>query len=58
MIANYFIDRNTSGFVGGLNNKVKVLKRRCYGIFKLKHLFQRLHLDTSGYQLLLGKSAC
>jgi transposase len=57
MIANYFIDRNTSGFVEGLNNKVKVLKRRCYGIFNLKYLFQRLHLDISRCQLLLGKSA-
>ena len=50
-IANYFIQRQTSGFVEGLNNKIKVLKRRCYGIFNLNHLFQRLHLDLSGYQL-------
>lgn len=57
-IANYFIDRNTSGFVEGLNNKAKVLKRRCYGIFNLKHFFQRLHLDISGYGILLGNSVC
>lgn len=57
-IANYFIDRNSSGFIEGLNNKIKVLKRRCYGIFNAKHLFQRLYLDISGYSLLLGKSAC
>lgn len=50
-IANYFIERQTSGFVEGLNNKIKVLKRRCYGIFNLKHMFQRLHLDISGYRL-------
>jgi transposase len=56
-IANYFIDRNSSGFVEGFNNKVKVLKRRCYGIFNLKHFFQRLHLDVSGYSIFLGKSA-
>ena len=36
------------GFVEGFNNKVKVLKRRCYGIFNLKHLFQRIFLDFSG----------
>jgi transposase len=48
-VINYFIDRKSSGFVEGLNNKVKVLKRRCYGIFNLKHFFQRLHLDISGY---------
>lgn len=50
-IANYFINRHTSGFVEGFNNKIKVLKRRCYGILNLKHLFQRLCLDTSGYDL-------
>jgi transposase len=57
-VINYFIDRNSSGFVEGLNNKVKVLKRRCYGIFNLKHFFQRLHLDISGYHILLGYSSC
>jgi transposase len=50
-ILNYFIDRNSSGFVEGFNNKLKVLKRRCYGIFNLKHLFQRLYLDLEGYRL-------
>jgi len=30
-ITNYFINRQTSGFVEGLNNKIKVIKRRCYG---------------------------
>jgi transposase len=57
-VVNYFIDRNSSGFVEGLNNKVKVLKRRCYGIFNLKHFFQRLHLDISGYDILLKNSSC
>ena len=37
------------GFVEGFNNKLKVMKRRCYGILNLKHLFQRLVLDTIGY---------
>ncbi|MEE4378966.1 MAG: ISL3 family transposase [Candidatus Competibacteraceae bacterium] len=50
-ITNYFLDRQTSGFVEGFNNKIKVLKRRCYGLFNLTHLFQRLHLDLNGYQL-------
>ncbi len=50
-IANYFVDRNTSAFVEGLNNKIKVLKRRCYGIYDLKHFFQRLFLDISGCEL-------
>jgi len=50
-ITNYFIHRENSGFVEGFNNKVKILKRRCYGIFNLKHLFQRIYLDLHGYRL-------
>jgi len=50
-ITNYFHDRHTSGFVEGLNNKIKVLKRRCYGICNIKHLFQRIYLDLAGYRL-------
>lgn len=50
-ITNFFIQRENSGFVEGLNNKVKVLKRRCYGIFNLEHLFQRIFLDLHGYRL-------
>jgi transposase len=50
-ITNYFLNRHTSGFVEGLNNKIKVLKRRCYGILNLDHLFQRLFLDLEGYRL-------
>ena len=47
-ILNYFQDRITSGFVEGLNNKIKTLKRRCYGIKKVSTLFQRLWLDLEG----------
>ena len=54
-IANYFLDRQTSGFVEGFNNKLKVIKRRCYGILNVKHLFQRIHLDLSGYALFAWK---
>ena len=50
-IINFFVHREKSGFVEGFNNKVKVLKRRCYGIFNLTHLFQRIYLDLSGYRL-------
>nr|QNO55215.1 hypothetical protein MHJDHPNH_00017 [Methanosarcinales archaeon ANME-1 ERB7] len=50
-ITNYFINRQTSGFVEGFNNKIKVIKRRCYGILNVKHLFQRIHLDLEGYSL-------
>jgi transposase len=50
-ITNYFMGRQTSGFVEGFNNRVKVLKRRCDGIFNVGSLFQRLTLDLHGYQL-------
>ena len=48
-ITNYFIDRKNSGFVEGLNNKVKLIKRRCYGMLNLTHFFQRISLDLLGY---------
>jgi len=49
-ITNYFIDRANSGFVEGFNNKVKVLKRRCYGLYNLRHFFQCIFLDLDGYR--------
>lgn len=50
-IANYFKSRKSSGFVEGLNNKIKVTKRRCYGLFSCESLFQRLFLDLKGYDV-------
>ena len=49
-IVNYFSGRFSSGFVEGLNNKIKTTKRRCYGILKTTTLFQRLYLDIEGYR--------
>ena len=49
-ITNYFVARKNSGFVEGLNNKIKVVKRRCDGIFNVGHLFQRLFIDLTGYE--------
>jgi transposase len=50
LITNYFINRSSSGWVEGLNNKIKVLKRRSYGIKNLASLFRRIWLDLKGYQ--------
>lgn len=50
-ITNYFIDRRNSGFVEGLNNKIKVLKRRCYGLSNLRRLYQRVYIDLCGYRV-------
>jgi transposase len=49
-IANEVQGRQTSGLVEGFNHRVQVLKRRCYGIFDVGRLFQRLTLDLHGYQ--------
>jgi len=46
-----FIQCQTHAFVEGFNNRVKVLKRRCYSIFNIKHLFQRIYPDLRGYRL-------
>jgi transposase len=56
-ITNYFLEGHNSGFVEGFNNRVKVLKRRCYGIFGTCRIFQRLILDTQGYQRFRQVSA-
>lgn len=50
-ITNYFVAGESSGFVEGFNNKIRVLTRRSYGLFNLDHLFQRLYLDLEGYRL-------
>ncbi len=54
-ITNYFLNRHNSGFVEGLNNKIKVIKRRCYGILNRQHLFQRIALDVAGHTKKAGK---
>jgi transposase len=50
-IANYFVKRLSSGFVEGFNNKIKTIKRRCYGLTHVAHLFQRIYLDLQGFRL-------
>ena len=49
-ITNYFHSHQTSGFVEGFNNKLKVLKRRCYGMTNTIRLFHLLTLDLEGYR--------
>jgi len=56
-IVQYFNGRHNSGFVEGFNNKIKVIKRRCYGIFDENSLFRRLFLDTEGYGKYLPRLA-
>jgi transposase len=47
-ITNDFISRLSSGWVEGLNNKIKVLKQRCYGLGNIGNLFRRICLDLNG----------
>jgi transposase len=49
-IANYFDKRANSGFVEGVNNKLKTITRRSYGLKRVDSLFRRLWLDINGYQ--------
>ena len=53
-IANYFRQRANSGFVEGLNNKLKTITRRSYGLQRVDSLFRRLWLDTRGRKLFLA----
>ncbi len=46
-LTNHVINRQTDGF----NDRIKVIKRSCYGILNVKHLFQRIHLNRGGYSL-------
>ena len=50
LITHYFISRSSSGWVEGLNNKIKALKRRSYGVKNLGNLFRRIWLDLRGHE--------
>jgi transposase len=53
-IANYFDTRANSGFVEGINNKLKTITRRSYGLKRVDSLFRRLWLDLTGYKHLFA----
>jgi transposase len=46
-ILAYFDDRKTSGPVEGLNNKARVVTKRCYGVKDTNTLWSRLCLDVN-----------
>jgi len=50
-ILNDFEGGHNSGFIEGLNNKLKWLKRRCFGLDAPTELFRRLWLDIEGPRL-------
>jgi transposase len=53
-IANYFDKRASSGFVEGINNKLKTITRRSYGLKRVDSLFRRLWLDLNGYRKFIA----
>jgi transposase len=46
-ILNYFEARQTSGPVEGINNKARVIVKRCYGLMSAESLWTRLVLDLN-----------
>ncbi len=55
-ILAYFEERKSSGVVEGLNNKARVITKRCYGVKKAKTLWQRLCLDINIAAQVLQRS--
>jgi transposase len=55
LIANYFDRRASSGFVEGVNNKLKTITRRSYGLKRVDTLFRRLWLDLCGYRYFFAR---
>lgn len=53
-ILAYFMHRRTSGPVEGINNKVRVVMRRGYGIRRLPTLWSRLVLDVNWASRKIG----
>jgi transposase len=47
-ILNYFNEHITSGLVEGLNNKIKLIKRRAYGFRNFEHFRLRLLVECDG----------
>jgi len=52
-ILNYFMYRHSSGPVEGLNNKIKVIKRRCFGFRNITYFAKRIFLDVNYKPILI-----
>ena len=50
IITNYFVHRSNSGWIEGLNNKIKVIKRRSYGLSSVINLFRRIWLELNAHE--------
>jgi len=55
-ILNYFDGRYTSAAVEGINNKVRVITKRCYGVKSSDTLWNRLILDLNRASEAVGQT--
>jgi transposase len=55
-ILAYFDERKSSGVVEGINNKARVVTKRCYGLKNVKSLWNRLCLDVNLVARAMGRS--
>jgi transposase len=55
-ILNYFDGRYTSAAVEGINNKARVITKRCYGVKSSDTLWSRLILDLNRASEAVGRS--
>jgi transposase len=55
-ILNYFDGRHTSAAVEGINNKARVITKRCYGVKSADTLWKRLLLDLNRASEVAGRT--
>jgi len=55
-ILNYFDGRYTSAAVEGINNKARVITKRCYGVKSCDTLWNRLILDLNRASEAVGRT--
>jgi transposase len=55
-ILNYFNGRYTSAAVEGINNKARVITKRCYGVKSADTLWNRLLLDLNRASEAVGRT--
>ncbi len=55
-ILNYFDGRYTSAAVEGINNKARVITKRCYGVKSSATLWNRLILDLNRASKAVGRT--
>ena len=55
-ILNYFDGRYTSAAVEGINNKARVITKRCYGVKSADTLWNRLVLDLNRASEAVGRT--